>query len=813
MVAITSRPAPGSTKCVCLNCHQQFLQVLSPEQFKKDRRAGTDEGYWTITLAVSRCNACRPAQSVSEWCRNGIKHFVGIDDSVTVEVCLTAKQYAEAVTSATVGAVTHAKDTVHNGNIQLCNMRSNSIVGDKICTDTLYKQAVFEIWPYLAALLSSEAAETSTFNNGWCCCGGRTAVLRDRKYTLNVPDSAFGKLQDQPDVDLDGPTADEQIFGPALASKLQDVSLITDADSTPGIPTTDDALAVKFCPTSEDRVFHADTPEKLQEAVDKRITEKYVPFDLTEEERGELEGLTESLCDEIRNSDSIERIASWLLFGDLQSKKWSHSRAEMALNCLMWRLLPEYQFKAAIKLEPMPRGKPPRMLIADGDAGAVMSALTIGVLERYLCKYHAKKTIKGKPKATRMMEICREAHERKGDGEPYEAFMLENDGSAWDTCCSLMLRDLTENKILDVMYDKLYPFFTPYNWFQEKRKNADTARKHTLGVKTSKVKVDKLSTRATYTIDDAAKVLLRKEFKIKIDAIRRSGDRGTSILNFLVNLICWAWVLGRDCGTSMVGPNGKVVHDIFKSKRRFRIWLEGDDSMLWLTGRGFTPAEIDELERRWIKLGHRPKLFMRVNGDVAEFCGWKICVCKYGLDEHTAVPDVPRMLKNLGYSTAKEAVAAAIAGDGVAFARVIGPSMLARAGSIAERVPSIARWIVKMAQHLGLRHDLSDEEFTRDDVFKMGTDDMTELLPEFWKDDDPVKLCCVRYESFASKIHKEISNSIASGGVRAEAQLAIRHGWVKSESEWCHFVTCLEAVSLGTSDADFRSIIPPGMMV
>jgi len=263
----------------------------------------------------------------------------------------------------------------------------------------------------------------------------------------------------------------------------------------------------------------------------------------------------------------------------------------------------------------------------------------------------------------------------------------------------------------------------------------------------------------------------------------------------------------------MVGPNGKVVHDIFRVKRRFRIWLEGDDSMLWLTGRVITPVELDEFERRWTKLGHRPKLFLRQDGDVAEFCGWKICVGKYGLEEHTAVPDVPRLLKNVGYSTAREAVAAAIAGDGAAFARIVGPAMLARAGSIADKVPSIARWMVKMSEHLGLRHDLMDADFTRDDIFKMGTDDMTELLPEFWKDDDPMKLCSIRYESFASKIQKEISNSIASGGISAEARLAIRHGWVKTESEWCKFTSSLEAVSLGTTDADFRSIIPPGMMV
>jgi hypothetical protein len=741
----------------------------------------------------------------------GVYRFCGFDPTLYTTICLTSEQMAEAATAAPVGAVTGAKDVVQNGNIQLCNMRAHSIVGGKIRHDTLYQQAVFELWPYIAALLTSGEANRPTIDFT-PCCGGRCAVLKGRKYVQvrRNKKTSPPPLEDKP--------VEEQIYGPQVDSGIKHVKFLgSDGDTT--MPTKENVLAAKFCPTTADRVFHANTPEKVKEAVKGRVEDVYVPFDLTDEQREELTDVTDALCDELRNSDSVEKIASWLLFGDIKSKKWTLARAEIALNCLMWRLNPDYEFKAAIKLEPMPKGKAPRMLIADGDAGAVMSALTIGVLERYFCKYHKHRTIKGKPKATRMLEICREAFEMKGSvggtgssPEAYEAFMMENDGSAWDACCRIILRDLVENKIIDVVYDKLWKFFVPYNWFQSARKKADTKREYSVKVDTKKVRVEQWPKGSKYSQEELARVLCRKSVTIRFDAIRRSGDRGTSILNFIENLVCWCWVLAGVAGSALVKPNSKVVIDIFGVKRRVKKWLEGDDSLLWLTGRHFTTAELEHLAERWTKLGHRPKLFLRRDGDIAEFCGWKICVNKYGLDVETALPDVPRMLKNLGYTTAKEAISAAFDGDKEMFGRVVGPALIARAGSIAQRAPTIARWLVRLSQLLKERSDYTDDTFTREDIFRMGTDDMVELLPEWWKNDDPEILLSRRYESFLDHVLREISNSVASNGCTDEATLAVKHGWVRTTDEWFRFVQALEVCSLDTTDELFRSIVPKGMM-
>lgn len=808
MAAPTSRPPACKQKGLCLGCHAQLLDVLKPEQFMKDGRAGEDEGYWMLSIVVGRCEACaaplteRIARSCFEW--------LGHDMSVVHDICLTSKQHGEAVTSTMVGAVADAPERVQNGNIQLANMRSNSIVGADIGDDTLYKEAIFQIWPYVTALISSKNADQSTFTNQWCCCAGRTAILRESKFVhLRKPKRQIAK------VEAEIKTVDEQIFGKSgLESGIPHVTFVCDEDEDKGVATDDNALAAKFGPTTKNALFYENNPKRLAEAIGKRITEKHVEFDMTDQQRSELTRISDHFCDEIRDSDAIDRIASWILFGDIKSKKWTLQRAEMTLNVLMWTLNPDFSFSAAIKLEPMGEGKPPRMLIADGDAGAVMSALIIGVLERYICRYYKHRTIKGKPKTARMAEICRQAFEMKNSSEAWDAFMMENDGSAWDTCCKRILRELTENRILDVMYDKLYKFFTPYNWFQEARRKADTKKKYKLQMNTNKVNVCEYIKGSQFTQDELARVICKRRTNACIDSIRRSGDRGTSILNWLINVICWAWVLGGVNGLSIVHANGKVCSDMFGTKRRFKIWLEGDDSMLWLTGRVFTPSELEVLESRWTKLGHRPKLFQRVKGDVAEFCGWKIVVNQHGLEESTAMPDVPRMLRNCFYTTAKEAIEAAKQGDSVTFGRVVGPALIARAGSIADRVPSIARWLTRLASSMSGDDGkgITDEMFSREDLFRLGKDDLVELLPEWWKDDDPEKLLDVKYGSFCDNVFRQVSNSVATGGLSREADLAVRHGWVKTTAEWFEYVTMLDAVNCETADEVYRRIMPPGMM-
>eukprot|EP00969_Alexandrium_andersonii_P314043 13873773-Alexandrium_andersonii.AAC.1 len=54
---------------------------------------------------------------------------------------------------------------------------------------------------------------------------------------------------------------------------------------------------------------------------------------------------------------------------DIKSKKWVASRLGSALENLVQQSVHTFKLKANIKLEPMPEGKAPRMLIADNDDG------------------------------------------------------------------------------------------------------------------------------------------------------------------------------------------------------------------------------------------------------------------------------------------------------------------------------------------------------------------------------------------------------------------------------------------------------------
>ena len=240
----------------------------------------------------------------------------------------------------------------------------------------------------------------------------------------------------------------------------------------------------------------------------------------------------------------------------------------------------------------------------------------------------------------------------------------------------------------------------------------------------------------------------------------------------------------------MISVEKKVIHDIFGIRRHFQIWCEGDDSLVWLTGLKFTALELKRLEDRWKMLGHRPKLFLREKGDEAEFCGWKVMVDAFRLTVDTAMPDLPRMMQNCFYTTARDAIEASKSGQSHAFARAVTPGIVARAGSIATSVPSIANWMLTYVEALG-ESDLLAGELSRDDIFRLGRDDLIdEVLPEQWKGTDEtlghyatnVRLLdtCTKYGDFVMNVKETISNSIAQDGMRREAELAVQHGWVRS---------------------------------
>ncbi len=800
MAIATYRASPTVTKHLCYVCHEQTLDALSPENFRANNRMGDDEGYWMFTLNIERCALHWP--TVLE----RVAAFpCGIPTSQEIDVCLTVQEYGRAQQAATVGPVADAPSKVHNGNIQLANMRYHDITGDHMKEDALFKTARAEIWPLLATIITSDSAD-DVLNSGCCCArncfDGRTGCrLVKRRFIYNA-NYVRSKRIEEPKVTVLNEAGE----------LLPYVYPCYDAGNEDKVNELTDVIAVRYGPSTVDKLFYANTTANIQLAIEKRITEKHVPMTLTDYDRETLMFATQILVDEIINNPHIDNIAMWVGFAALKSAKWTMERAMNALTTLMQTYMPNYQFSGAIKLEPMAAGKPPRMLIADGDYGAVMSCFVIGVLERFICQYHKSQTIKGACKNERMRQICEAARyifpSGSEAGMAIRAFIMENDGSAWDTCCSLELRNLTENPVIEALFDRLAKYVVCYNHFQEPRKTANRKPKIKLATQPGKMRFEQVQNPKFTEVSDIQ--VLKKRVLVIIESIRRSGDRGTSILNWIINKICWTWVLCGPNAFEMMRKDSKKIRDIFGTVRRFLMWLEGDDSMLWLSGRPFTEAELKVLEARWASLGHRPKLFQRTEGDVAEFCGWKIPVDGFGLVWDGAVPDVPRLLSNCFYSHSKEAVTAAVTGDAIAFGRAVGPALISRASSIADKVPSIARWLAEQACELS--PNIVDELFSRDAMFRMETVQAAELLPDWYKGDDPNRILDQRYESFVDNVHRRVQNSISAGGLMDEANLAIQHGWVTSVNEWCTFVDRLGAITRASPQDAYRAIVPPGMM-
>jgi len=583
--------------------------------------------------------------------------------------------------------------------------------------------------------------------------------------------------------------------------------------------------------------FYANTPSNLQKGIEERMVIPHVPVTLTASEVEEIQQIVTELVDLIKNDKLIDEIAELTLFGekfrglnaDLASKKWSPKRAAEALMQAVARVMPEYQFQAAIKLEPMKPGKAPRVLIADGDVGAVMSAFALGILERWTTARFGHQMIKGKAKNDVMEDIVNATEYRPrlhgGTlGDALRAFILENDGTAWDACCSAYLRELTENCLLDAIYERLTKYVCAYNEFSKARQRADKQKRLKLAQDARKVTVEMMMGNEKLDEQFLYHNMARKLFRTAIAAIRRSGDRGTSILNWWINKIIWTWVLGGSNGRRAVLRTAEVIIDIFGKRRRFLFWFEGDDSLIWLTGDDFNELEMFVLQERWVRCGMRPKLFLRTNGrsysvadqawtddSEAEFCGWKFTTCSTGLARGTACPDMPRLLANCFYSSDKAAIKAAKDGDMNAFAMSVGPALIARASQIATTCPSVAIWLLNLAGSLG-DADLHQAHYTRDDIYRLGAEkDLEGLLPEGWKKVNLNRYCEISYGSFLDRANVAVHTSLSSGGLAREASLAIAHRWVDNVDEWNTFCDRLPLINLMTTRAEFEEVLPPRM--
>jgi hypothetical protein len=712
-------------------------------------------------------------------------------------ITMTPQEMRTAFLSGATAVVGKAPDKVGNANVHLATMRLNP--EKDLAADPLLHQARLELWPWLVNVLLQKNGVPS-----WFGYGTEVRVI-ERRWIPAKNDI------EPPAYDDDEPIVEELCY--RLEGDMPGVIPYRDpADTT----CSGRILAVSMGPTTVDKVYWANNVDNIMRAIDMRITQKHRDMNLTAAEMIELKGIADVIVHDIQQDVSrVRNIATSLLFGDYASKKWSPKRAAQALESLMARWAPEYEFKANVKLEASKHGKPPRMIVADGDYGQVMSMFVLGTLERWYFKRYKHRSIKGGEKDAMMEKLAEEMHIRREDmfgglHEKLHGTVIENDGSSWDTCMSHTLRQLVEVPILDKCVELLNEFVLPYNNWSDQFLRANTKKTY----KVKAVTVVHLGG-VVFDEDHVIHAAFKKRIGVVIAAIRRSGDRGTSLLNHIANMVLWCWVLGGRNGMHLVKKDAVKFTDIFGVCRRIKMKFEGDDSLLVTTG-GFSDDQQQEVATRWERLGHWPKLFFRKERDVAEFTGYKFLVDEFGIVEGSDIPDVPRQLSNGMLTKAKEAVDAYVLGDMRAFAKAVIPSLIARAAPIAKRLPSVARFFMRIADewadagHCGVR----SLTWTQDDLVRLDAFDVS-MLPEAWKEetgDWKILQQTLRYEDFVAEVGARISNHLALQGGEGEWGYPVRLGWVRDEEEWNEFMLALDSVHFDTPPESLRYHLPDSML-
>jgi len=248
----------------------------------------------------------------------------------------------------------------------------------------------------------------------------------------------------------------------------------------------------------------------------------------------------------------------------IRSGKWTSKRLFSAISNICQSIDPAFKMSASVKLEAMPEGKAPRLLIADGDEGQVMALLTIACMERLIKKHFPSKGIKGLSKREAIRRVMSSTRcgpkmaDKKGkDGKRRGVSVFEGDGSAWDTTCSEALRRIVENPVIFHIAKHVNAFLhsCPESWATAHYKACDLAE-----------------LTLSYTKN-------KELHKMVIAAIRRSGHRGTSCCNWWVNFTCWHCSI-FERPWAYLNPALRLSQDVTGGLRWFASAYEGDDSWL-----------------------------------------------------------------------------------------------------------------------------------------------------------------------------------------------------------------------------------------
>lgn len=806
MAIIESRPWSNTPRQTCYWCDKEMIGAFSYQRVK-GRLTEPQEHIW-LNLEIPACKRCQPRCCGSS--KERIKLYV------------PNLIYHKVASAGLAGRTAGAKNTVSNSNMKLA---SGPCLSERdLKREGAWTAAVQILLPEIIA-----ASSNTSRRKGWCLSewwrkdsdgmelisygwemivppgspaqqqegrDGRQTRSLDTSMTGQAPSTTPGGQQlsataERADGSLPAALAEVERETATAVSSARAVLAEGSCENGASVP-----VGVRIMPTLMDKKYYSSIRKNVALGIDERIVKKEVPMTISENDEQEIRRMVSALRTQAFGADKIRHVAGSVLFGDMKSKKWSESRVQNGLQMLHEKYSPGMQFTVAIKLEPMPHNKPPRVLIADGDAGQIKSWLCIGILERLLFYHFADNSIKCGSKAEAMSK-----HEKDMRITKTTVSILENDGSAWDACCRKRLREMVEVPIIEHIIKILDEMVICENVWSHQRVKAD--KKLFLKLR-FKPKIDHAHPDETYSQEEIECAAMNKPIFFKIDAIRRSGDRGTSCLNFLMNMVCWAWVLcGGSCALMTKGRTQKIP--LYNGKQStIKLKCEGDDSHVLATCK-FTKDELDEMESRWTRLGHRPKLCLRAPGTVTEFTGYHFLVDDHGIVPDSGCPDIVRTMVASSVTIAKEAVAGVVEGDDKMIAPTACASLLCTAAAFSERLPSLAQFYLRVSREWMARGELKHVELSHDHLMKLSPEVKEELFPERWKDCDATEKI-LKAGSKIGDIEVEVQNRISGCDPEAEARHVELKG-VCSSSIWADVLKYHMDVTIDTDEQVYRQAL------
>jgi len=397
---------------------------------------------------------------------------------------------------------------------------------------------------------------------------------------------------------------------------------VTGGDHTPVEPAV---LAHQIGPDLIPTEVFESSVNNVKAGLAKRV--QPLPFIADKHTIRKIENVVTKMIKEVFSADKIK---AWREanpdIDEFKSRKWDSNRwvqaVEEALSDTNARIEQTIQIKTN---EALPaKGKAPRPIIQCGDRAQVMMSLPIKCFEDLLFDYFESASIKHIDKLGAMKRVASHLAMRN-------AHIVEGDGSAWDSCCNPTIRGMTENRVIRHIIEVLgNDPQVPKAWMDKVM--ADMDKKFIKG----KVKVRDFA---------------NTPFKVMIDAIRQSGHRGTSCLNYFINLVCWLVVLCKNPEDLIGKRKDGTLHFKYISARDDKVYIlkyafEGDDSAISTTEDLSVYAE--QIERLWTKMGFRMKLVYVK--DKMTFTGYDFLVGPEG-PTGVMIPEIARNVASSSWTT------------------------------------------------------------------------------------------------------------------------------------------------------------------